>query len=151
MATFYEDETSPDTTPFERRVLRGCPSFPHANALLGRLRAQILTDPVSHAVARAVVVMGTAGEPGAAYFTLFSRRHLATRFRSKRNQLEIDELLAPYYGNVVPALDELRGQAVDTALADYWLRWFRTDSGIYRVRVVAAMCVGACIEELRRG
>lgn len=150
MAEFYEDEDGTALTALERRILKGCPTFPHVNTLLKRLKAETLTDPASYAVARAIVVMGTSAEPGAPFFTLFDPRDLRVRFRSKRNQLELDEALSPYYGNVLPGLREMQGTAIDVSLSDYWLRWFRSDSGVYRPWVVAAMSLAGCVEELRR-
>lgn len=148
MAEFYEDSPS-KITSLERQLLAGVPNFPHVNALLKRLRQEVLSDPVKHATARAIIKLGTSSEPGAVYFTLFKRRTLTVRFRSKKNNLDIDAALSPYYGNVLPGLAELRDVAIDEALEAYWLEFFRKDSSTYRVYVVAAMSIAAAIQELR--
>lgn len=146
MADFYEDAT-PNPLSVENQLMQGV--TPRAvNQLLSRLKIAVLTEQVPHAVARAITKMATTAEPGSVFFGLIAPRFLNVQFRSKRNMTDIDTDLQPYYGNVIPGLNELKLAGIDPAVTDFWLEFFRKDNAIYRVYVVNAMCLAAATREL---
>ena len=143
---FYEDTTR---TPIiiENQLISGV-SQPHVNVLLKSLRRNVITENNNQAAARAIIVLGTRGEPGSVFFGTFRPRTLAVEFRSKVNTLDIDAAIAPLYGNIKPALEELRVAGMDQAITDFWLEYFRKDNGLYRVYVTAAMCIAGASRDL---
>lgn len=143
---FFEDTTAP-LTIIENRLIDGV-SQTHVNTLLKGLRRNVITESNNHAAARAIIVLGTRGEPGSAFFGAFRPRFLNVEFRSKINVLDIDAAIAPLYGNIKPGLAELRTAGMDNAVLDFWLEYFRKDNGIYRVYVTAAMCLSGAMRDL---
>lgn len=64
-------------------------------------------------------------------------------FRSRRPMRDIDALLIPYYGNVMPALVELETLGATTIMRDRWLRLFLGNDARSRVTAVAGMLAWA--------
>lgn len=136
---FYED-TSEDTelTAASRALLTDWSGFaPYSDRLRRILLRNVLSEQVPHAQARAALFIATDSVP----VDFIEDHHTAllegTTFRSYVGATALDAALQPYYGNVLPAMDEVAAASGAIAAKDYWVGMFNTANARGRVSVVS--------------
>lgn len=138
MATHIED-LEPDLNDLEYVWDLPGALDPNLSLLLSQLRANVLTEAVPHAELRAILWRAARPPLGVCVSDYLRRRDLLVTFRSLRNIVELDAALAPFYGNVIPAIDELQALGLTAAAKEMWLDAFQQRSPVNRVATVAQM------------
>lgn len=113
--------------------------------LLDRLLSAVLTEEVPHAQYRALLRRAVVPPRAACVSNFLRLRDLEVDFRSTRNVIEVDAVLTPYYGNVIPALAELQALGLHAAAQEMWLDAFQQRSPVNRVATVAQMVTWAAL------
>lgn len=139
MTTYFED-TDPDLIDTERAFVLEFPDSPKLNKLFRKLRDNILTQYIPHAAYRAILVEASSRELGVVMRDFWGKGILDVEFKSRTNLLDLDTTLRPYYGAVIPALNECYELGLEHPYGEQWLEYFRKDNGVYRVNMVCCMC-----------
>jgi hypothetical protein len=144
----YEDDNPTALSVESHLISGGWSAYPNLEKLRRPLMEHILTGTNGPVAARAVLVTAHRDEPGALFVNYYDDTVLDVTFSTKRRLIDVDTLMQPHYGSIRPALDELRLARIDPIIASMWLQHFRTDNALYRVIVVAGMCLtGALLED----
>lgn len=136
---FFEDTTAA-MEEIEQLLQRPMPLSENLGRLKDVLLRSVLTGTNPHAQTRCVLWYASL-HPAGRYVrdNLRSRVLDNLEFRSRRKLFDCDLLMQPYYGHVIPALDELVALGMPAATRDYIVAVFRRDNAAERVLCVALM------------
>ena len=142
-----EAEVTTTESALEEALASGV-SFKYTNTLLGILRSNVITESNYAAAVKALLYTASVFETGNILKPYLEDDTLFIEFRSRRRLLDLDEIVRPYYGNIMYALRELQTAGVHPAICDWVLERFMSNNGLYRVSAAACICVIAALLDL---
>jgi hypothetical protein len=141
-----EVDLAAPTSGVEYRLGRAL-SRPNCEVLRDLLYKNVLTAPHAAASPRAIVYTALLFAFRPLFAPYLPASTLYVTFSTRRKLLELDTILKPFYGSVLPAVGEITKGGVHPLITDFIIEQFRLENGLYRAAATAALVLCAAFLE----